>query len=231
MVQTYDYDPYGNAIMSPATGPLTDFRYAGMFYHAASGLYLTQYRAYDPRTARWLSRDPIGEIGWTNTRSERNQNSAEARRRTAFDPLRFGGGDTNLFSYVRNDPINRVDRDGRFWIDLAVHLIDWTLLSEGLGEGEDTEVALMHAQDKIDWIHEQLKGTDQDLRDLEKHLDDTLKGLVPNNSGDASPNKGDDGSPNGPASKGNDDGPRNGPQSPNGPPNRGNNGGQNCPSP
>jgi RHS repeat-associated protein len=34
-----------------------------MFYHADSGLYLTQYRAYDPRIARWLSRDPIGLKG------------------------------------------------------------------------------------------------------------------------------------------------------------------------
>jgi hypothetical protein len=33
-----------------------------MLYHADSGLYLTQYRAYDPRTARWLSRDPLGEF-------------------------------------------------------------------------------------------------------------------------------------------------------------------------
>jgi hypothetical protein len=33
-----------------------------MFYNADSGLYLTQYRAYDPVAGRWLSRDPIGEI-------------------------------------------------------------------------------------------------------------------------------------------------------------------------
>jgi RHS repeat-associated protein len=62
MIQAYDYDPYGNPTQSPAIGPVTDFRYAGMFYHADSGLYLTQYRAYDPRTARWLSRDPLGEM-------------------------------------------------------------------------------------------------------------------------------------------------------------------------
>jgi RHS repeat-associated protein len=36
-------------------------RYAGMFYEPNSGLYLTEYRAYDPRTGRWLSRDPIGD--------------------------------------------------------------------------------------------------------------------------------------------------------------------------
>jgi RHS repeat-associated protein len=59
--QTSDYDPYGNPIQTPPTAPLTDFRYAGMFYHADSGLYMTQYRVYDPRTARWISRDPISE--------------------------------------------------------------------------------------------------------------------------------------------------------------------------
>jgi RHS repeat-associated protein len=62
MAQAYDYDPYGDPTTPPATGPLTDFRFAGMLYHADSGLYLTQFRAYDPRTARWLSRDPIGEL-------------------------------------------------------------------------------------------------------------------------------------------------------------------------
>jgi RHS repeat-associated protein len=55
----YGYDPYGSALQS--TGPLTDFNYAGMFFNADSGLYLTQYRAYDPVAGRWLSRDPLGE--------------------------------------------------------------------------------------------------------------------------------------------------------------------------
>ena len=59
--QAYDYDPYGNTITAP-TGKTIDFRYAGMLYHANSGLYLTQYRAYDPRTGRWLARDPLGEF-------------------------------------------------------------------------------------------------------------------------------------------------------------------------
>src|SRR5262249_40230875 len=44
------------------TAPATDFVYAGMFYNADSGLYLTNYRAYDPVAGRWLSRDPIGEV-------------------------------------------------------------------------------------------------------------------------------------------------------------------------
>jgi len=54
--------------------------YAGMFYHARSGLYLTHYRAYDPRLGRWLSRDPI----WEN-------------------------GGVNLYGYVGGDPVGWTD--------------------------------------------------------------------------------------------------------------------------
>jgi len=57
----YAYDPYGVPLSGPA--PTTDFGFAGLFNHAASGLNLTLYRAYDPVAGRWLSRDPIGEEG------------------------------------------------------------------------------------------------------------------------------------------------------------------------
>jgi RHS repeat-associated protein len=61
---SFDYDPYGRLINSPAKQP--EFGYAGMQYHAQSGLYLTKYRVYEPGTGRWLSRDPIGEKGGIN---------------------------------------------------------------------------------------------------------------------------------------------------------------------
>ena len=80
----YGYDPYGNALQ--ATAPLTDFGYAGMLNNVESGLYLTQYRAYDPVVGRWLSRDPIGE------------NS---------DPA------SNLYAYADSAPTMMVDPDGR----------------------------------------------------------------------------------------------------------------------
>jgi RHS repeat-associated protein len=55
----YGYDPYGLPLQG--TPPTTDFVYAGMFFNADSGLYLTQYRAFDAVAGRWLSRDPLGE--------------------------------------------------------------------------------------------------------------------------------------------------------------------------
>jgi RHS repeat-associated protein len=64
LVARYDYDPYGNLTSDPAKTP--EFGYAGMQYHAPSGLYLTKYRAYDPQSGRWLSRDPIEEAGGIN---------------------------------------------------------------------------------------------------------------------------------------------------------------------
>src|ERR1700738_1676589 len=54
-------------------------------YHARSGLYLAPYRAYNPSIGRWLSRDPLGEKGGLN-----------------------------LYAYVGNDPVNRVDPFGLF---------------------------------------------------------------------------------------------------------------------
>jgi RHS repeat-associated protein len=77
----YEFDPYGNPLQT--TPPLTDYGYAGMMYNADSGLYLTPFRAYDPVSGRWLSRDPIGE-----------------------------NGGLNLYAYVNNDPLNVTDPSG-----------------------------------------------------------------------------------------------------------------------
>lgn len=61
----YAYDPYGNrATISGAV--VSDIGYAGYFNHAASGLNFAVHRAYDPVHARWLNRDPIGELGAIN---------------------------------------------------------------------------------------------------------------------------------------------------------------------
>jgi len=73
VVASYDYDAYGQLIQSAGT-TATDFRYAGMFNLQGAGLYLTNYRAYDPNTGRWLSRDPIGEDGGINLYGYVNEN-------------------------------------------------------------------------------------------------------------------------------------------------------------
>ena len=101
----YRYDPYGNALQ--ATAPLTDFVYAGMFYNADSGLYLTQYRAYDPVSSRWLSRDPLGEGG---------------------DP------DATLYAYGGGNPIVVTDPTGEGPLGATIGGITGLLLGGLVGE-------------------------------------------------------------------------------------------------
>ncbi|GHU03916.1 hypothetical protein AGMMS49960_18930 [Betaproteobacteria bacterium] len=82
-IASYDYGPYGELTNTPQTAP--EFGYAGMQFHQPSGLYLTLFRAYDPRNGRWLSRDPIEEAGGIN-----------------------------LYGYVRGNPVSFVDLLGLF---------------------------------------------------------------------------------------------------------------------
>ncbi len=84
----YDYDPYGKRVK--LSGDLdTEISFTGHPYHAASGLHLTLYRAYDAELGRWLSLDPIGE-----------------------------DGGINLYGYALNDPINLWDPNG-MWPEWA----------------------------------------------------------------------------------------------------------------
>ncbi|HVK54956.1 MAG TPA: RHS repeat-associated core domain-containing protein [Burkholderiales bacterium] len=92
-VASFDYAPYGNPTRSSGV-VATDVRYAGMFYHQGSGLYLTHYRAYDPRTGRWLSRDPIG-----------------------------GEGGLNLYAYVGGNPLSYTDPTGESPVLLLKELL------------------------------------------------------------------------------------------------------------
>jgi len=61
----FDYAPYGELRQRSGTA-LPERGHAGMFRHADSGLYLTHFRAYSPVHGRWLSRDPIHELGGVN---------------------------------------------------------------------------------------------------------------------------------------------------------------------
>jgi RHS repeat-associated protein len=82
IVARYGYDPYGRTTLVSGSNIATK-QFAGSYYHAASGLNLTLYRAYDSNTGRWLSRDPIAE-----------------------------GGGINLYDYVDDDPSNLTDPAG-----------------------------------------------------------------------------------------------------------------------
>ena len=60
----YDYAPYGE-LMRNAGLPLT-VGYTGHHWDAAIGQYYAPFRYYNPQTARWNMRDPLGMIDGPN---------------------------------------------------------------------------------------------------------------------------------------------------------------------
>ena len=95
----YAYDPFGQ--QTKLMGDLkTDFGFAGMLWISEAGLNLTLFRAYDPNLGRWLSRDPLDN-------AEVNEGY-------------------NLFCYVQNDPINRIDPLGLdWWYSQSTGILSW----------------------------------------------------------------------------------------------------------
>jgi RHS repeat-associated protein len=88
VAQRFDYDEWGRVTHDSNPG-FQPFGYAGGLYDHRTGLVQFGARHYNAEVGRWLSKDPI----------------------------LFDGGDTNLYGYVLNDPINFVDPTGNFSID------------------------------------------------------------------------------------------------------------------
>jgi hypothetical protein len=84
-----------------------------MFYNVDSGLYLTFYRAYDPVPGRWLSRDPIGELGDPTRGAAIRAGfySPAWGRFISEDPIGFAGR-INLYGYVNQSPTRFTDPTG-----------------------------------------------------------------------------------------------------------------------
>jgi len=84
IAEQIDYDEVGNVINDMSPG-FQPFGFAGGLYDRDTKLVRFGARDYNPSVGRW----------------------------TAKDPILFGGGSTNLYGYVLNDPLNLADPSGR----------------------------------------------------------------------------------------------------------------------
>ncbi len=85
----YSYGPFGTA--SQYQSLASDFQYGNYYFHSRSGFSLSVTRLYNPIWGKWISRDPIEELG-----------------------------DPNYYSYVENDPISLVDPTGLKRVKLPI---------------------------------------------------------------------------------------------------------------
>jgi RHS repeat-associated protein len=70
VVAHYEYSPFGRGTVASGTMASSfAFRFSTKYVDTETALYYYGYRYYDPRAGRWLSRDPIGEIGGSNLRT------------------------------------------------------------------------------------------------------------------------------------------------------------------
>jgi RHS repeat-associated protein len=76
-------DEWGNVLTDSAAG-FQVFGFAGGLYDGDAKLLHFGARDYDARTGRWNAKDPV----------------------------RFSGGDGNLYAYVASDPVSRIDPSG-----------------------------------------------------------------------------------------------------------------------
>jgi RHS repeat-associated protein len=100
VVERIDFDEYGNVLADTAPGT-QPFGFAGGLRDLATGLTRFGARDYDAMIGRW----------------------------TAKDPLRFEGGQNNLYLYVAADPVNFLDPRGR---DAATAAAVLAAYSQGL---------------------------------------------------------------------------------------------------
>jgi RHS repeat-associated protein len=86
VVKRISYDSFGNILEDTNPSLTIPFGFAGGLHDRDTGLVRFGYRDYDPEAGRWTAKDPIG----------------------------FGGGDTDLYGYVLNNPVHKRDPLGLF---------------------------------------------------------------------------------------------------------------------
>lgn len=129
--QKLRYSEWGEVLEDTNPG-FQPFGFAGGLYDGVTKLYRFGARDYDPEIGRWLSKDPI----------------------------RFKGGDTNLYGYVVQDPVNFIDPKGT----LSPASIAFCTTVIGAGKAYDTLDGINEAAERLAEINEEVEDIDEELK-------------------------------------------------------------------
>ena len=125
VVASYSYDPWGKIISSSgALAEVNPLRYRGYYYDSETGFYYLQSRYYDPELGRFINADSYASTDATGLLS------------------------ANMFAYCENDPVNKSDPTGEWFLqaaaigavtDVALYLVGCAISGEevtwrGVGE-------------------------------------------------------------------------------------------------
>lgn len=99
IAEQISYDAWGN-VTSDSNPGFQPFGFAGGLYDQDTKLLRFGKRDYDAYTGRWTSKDP----------------------------LIFAGGETSLYGYAGNDPVNFLDPTGLYcWSAQTIHILSWAV--------------------------------------------------------------------------------------------------------
>ena len=146
VVKRIEYDSFGNIISDNDLTFEIPFGFAGGLHDRDTGLVRFGYRDYDPDIGRWSAKDPIF----------------------------FPGGDTDLYGYVLNDPVNLVDPDGRAvpWVVKFLYGRIASALLNFLDKGDDSACTEQKMMDEGTYWE-----TTYELLEFEKEADELIRQL------------------------------------------------------
>ncbi len=106
VTQKMRHDAWGNVEEDTAPG-WQPFGYAGGLHEPVTGTVRFGAREYDGKTGRWMQKDPI----------------------------RFAGGDSNLYAYVQNDPLNFTDPSGMLGVGVGIVISGGSVIGSSYSTG------------------------------------------------------------------------------------------------